>query len=227
MGRCVGVWKGEKMRRHREKPVFDDDERRAMLMKCFRCGLRRPWCRLVWKSAVEVCGGTQDAAARRLFVTTSAVSEGVRHGRLSLDILVVMMCELAPQGWRPPELPSRDEMMDEGLIEAMAFLRDPSKTAAQRRRLCRDDLAVLAALQADQEWPQAMADYHQARATGDAGRLRRAETRQEAIAARVLVAASRRRGVKCNHNAAQLRELGEKWLAPLIECKNAIPFDWG
>jgi hypothetical protein len=78
------------MAQHREKPFKGSgDGRRAMIVKNFRCEARRPWCRLVWKSAIEACGGTQDAAAQRLFVTTSAVSEGLQHGRLSIDCLVL------------------------------------------------------------------------------------------------------------------------------------------
>lgn len=215
------------MRPHREKSLGDDgDDRRAMLLKCFRCGARRPWCRLVWKSAIKACGGTQDAAARRLFVTTSAVSEGLQHGRLSIETLVVMMAELAPNGWRLPELPPRHEMIDEGLIEAMAFSRDSTKPAAKRRRLTRDDLALLAALHADKEWPAAMTGYQQAQRGDDSARARKAESRLKAIATRALAVASRRRGVAINHSVARLRELSTEWLLAFAECRDAIPFDW-
>lgn len=215
------------MRQHRERSLDDDgDDRRAMLLKCFRCGARRPWCRLVWKSAIEACGGTQDAAARRLFINTSAVSEGLQHGRLSVDNLVLMMTELAPRGWRLPELPSRDEMMDEGVIEAMAYLRDSTKPAGKRRRLTRDDLAILAALHGDKEWTAAMTSCQQAQAAGDDPRLRRGKARLEVIAARALAFASRHRRVPMNHSVSQLRELSTTWLTAYTECQDAIPFDW-
>jgi hypothetical protein len=215
------------MRRNREKPMDDGgDDRRAMIVKCFRCGGRRPWCRLIWKSAIAACGGTQDAAARRLFVTTSAVSEGLQHGRLSIDNLVVMMAELVPEGWRLPDLPSREEMMAEGLVEAMAFLRDPNKTAGKRRRISRDELSLLMATLADKEWPSAIADYEQAQSAGNPTRLERAEAKLQASAARISAAASRRRSGHINHDVAQLRELTRNWSAAYAECLDAVPFAW-
>jgi hypothetical protein len=213
------------MRRNPEKTLADrGDRRRAMILKCFRCGARRPWCRLLWQAAIQACGGTQEAAARRLFVTTSAVSEGLKHGRLSIDNLVVMMAELEPAGWRLPKLPPREEMMAEGLVEALAFLRDPKKSAGRRRRISRDDLALLTAMNADGEWSRTAADYEQA--AGDAARLRRAQPRLEAAAARISGIASRCRSHPINHSSAQLLELRRAWSAALSECQDAVPFDW-
>lgn len=54
-----------------------------------------------------------------------------------------MLAELAPDGWRLPELHDREEMTDEGLIEAMSFLLDPGSTASNRRRISRDELEAL------------------------------------------------------------------------------------
>ena len=215
------------MRQHREKSIGDDGEaRRAAILKSFRCGARRPWCRQVWKSAIEACGGTQEAAARRLFVTTSAVSEGLQHGRLSIETLVVMMAELSRDGWRLPKLPPREELMEEGLIEAMAYLRDPGASPTKRERLLRDDLAVLAALMADKEWTKILADHNQAQAAGDDDRLRSAHAKLAAAAASITAAASRHRDRHINHSVEQLCELSRTWSAVWTECQDAIPFDW-
>ncbi|HET6879418.1 MAG TPA: hypothetical protein VFI31_04665 [Pirellulales bacterium] len=215
------------MRRNREKSLGNEgDSRRAAILKNFRCGARRPWCREIWKSAVKACGGTQDAAAQRLFVTTSAVSEGLQHGRLSIETLVVMMAELSPHGWRLPKLPPREEMMEEGLIEAMAFLLEPTASPRKRRRLSRDDFSILAALMADREWSKALADHEWALASGSDDRLRRAEAKLTASAGRITAAASRRRDRRINHSVSQLRELSRTWSGAWTECQHAIPFAW-
>jgi len=174
----------------------------------------------------EPSGDIQDAALRRLFVATSAVCERVQHAHLSIETLVVMMAEFAPEGWRLPKLPPREELLEEGLIEAMAFLRDPTAGPTKRRRLSRDDFSVLAALMADREWPKAFADHQRAFAAGDDERLRRAEAKLAASAARIMSAASRRRGRHINHSIEQLRELRRTWSAAWTEYQHSIPFDW-
>ncbi|HQU43042.1 MAG TPA: hypothetical protein PK867_09525 [Pirellulales bacterium] len=215
------------MRQHRKTSLGDDgDGRRAAIVKNFRCAARRPWCRLVWKAAVEACGGTQDAAAQRLFVSTSAVSEGLQHGRLSIETLVMMMAELAPDGSRLPKLPPREELMEEGMIEALAFLLQPTKRAGDRRRISRDDLAALAAMLADKEWATARAEREQALRVGDDHRLCRAESKLAASAKRICGAASRRRGRPVERSAEQLGELHRTWAAAWTECSDALPFDW-
>lgn len=116
--------------------------------------------------------------------------------------------------------------MEEGLIEAMAFLRDPNTNATKRRRLSRDDLAVLAAMMADKEWAKAAAEYDQAQSSGTDERLHRAEAKLAAAAARIMAAASRGRSHRINHSAEQLRELSQTWAGVWTECQHAIPFSW-
>lgn len=206
--------------------AYTGDAQDAAILAHFRIGARRPWCRRVWESAVEICGGKQDAAVQRFYVSTSGVSEGLAHGRLSMENLVVMLAELRPAGWKLPDLPPNVELARDGYIEAMAYLQDPSARAAQRRCPSRDDLAALVALLAAKEWFKLDAEREAARLSGDEVRLKRAEEKLDAVAKRVSKTAAQRTGTTITRDARQLRELQQAWADIWTQCRNAVPFAW-
>jgi len=212
--------------KHARSSYDDGGRRRSAILQSFRCGARRPWCRRVWQTAIKACGGTQDSAAQRLFVTTSAVSEGLQHGRLSIDTLVVMLAELKPHGWQLPKLPPRQELMAEGYIEAMAYLREPSQTASKRLRISRDDLAVLSAALSDDDWSKTIAHRDHALSSGEIARLRRADANLAALAAHISKSASRRQGKPIDRSLEQLCQLHRTWAAAWTDYRNAVPYAW-
>ncbi len=196
--------------------------RQAAIVGQFKTGARRAWARRIWAAVAERRGGSQDALAAWLFVGKARVSDGLNHGSLSLETLVVMLAELRGDGWSLPDLPAADELALYGFIEAMAYLRDPKK----RRRLSREDFVVLLALLAENDWSKVEAEQKRALSAGDARGVERAELKLDRLAERISAAASRRLGRDVNRTSAQLRELSEGWAAPWTECRDAVPFAW-
>jgi hypothetical protein len=204
------------------RPGDGEDRRHATIVGQFKTGARRAWARRIWAAVAERRGGSQDALAAWLFVGKARVSDGLNHGSLSLETLVVILAELRGDGWSLPDLPCLQELAQEGFIEAMAYLRDPKK----RRRLSREDFVVLLTLLGDRDWSKAEAEREQAFSARDARGVERAELKLDRLAVTISATVTRRLGTNVERDRDQLRGLRQDWAKPWIECRDAVPFAW-
>lgn len=89
----------------------------------FREGVRRACSKLIWQKFKEWTEGKQVNVAKKYFLSEKQVSEGVKHGKLSIDILISVLTDKPKEYKDLDPLPSRRDRFIAGYQFAVEFVR--------------------------------------------------------------------------------------------------------